>query len=75
MLNGQSLLSPDFGAVFEFQDSNSKETFGVSLATLLQCLCIAEQQHIVPPFEKDWEANTVPPALREMSTITAHSKL
>jgi hypothetical protein len=61
--------SPDFGAVFEFQDSNSGETFGVLLATLLQCLCIAEQQHIVPPFEEGWEAKTIPPVLREMSVV------
>lgn len=70
MSDRKSSSSPDFGAVFEFQDSNSGETFGVSLATLLQCLCIAEQRHIVPPFEEDWEVNTIPPALREMSTIT-----
>lgn len=69
MPDGNSLLSPDFGAVFEFEDKRNKEAFGVSLATLLQCLCIAEQRHIVPPFEKDWEARTIPPALREMSAI------
>lgn len=61
---------PDFWAIFEFQDGNNGETFGVSLATLLQCLCIAEQRHIVPPFEADWEVKTIPPALREMSAIT-----
>lgn len=61
---------PDFGAVFEFQDSRSGEIFGISLATLLQCLCIAEQRHLVPPFEVNWEVKTIPPALREMSVIT-----
>lgn len=63
------LLSPDFWAVFEFQDSSAGETFSVSLATLLQCLCIAEQRHIVPPFEADWELITIPPALREKAAI------
>lgn len=61
---------PDFSAVFEFEDRRTGETFGVSLATLLQCLCIAEQRHLVPPFERDWEATTIPPALRAISTIT-----
>ena len=62
-------LSPDLWAVFEFQDSNAGEAFGVSLATLLQCLCIAEQRHVVPPFENDWEAAVIPKALRAMSVL------
>lgn len=70
MPNRKPLSSPDLGAVFEFLDTNNEEVFGVSLATLLQCLCIAEQRHIVPPFERNWEINTIPPALREMSAIT-----
>lgn len=59
--------SPDLWAVFEFQDGNTGETFGVSLATLLQCLCVAEQRHVVPPFEVDWETIAIPKVLREMS--------
>ena len=64
-----SLPPPDLWAVFEFQDGGTGETFGVSLATLLQCLCIAEQRHIVPPFEETWEAVAIPPALRAMSAL------
>jgi hypothetical protein len=61
--------SPDFWTVFEFQDTKTGETFGVSLATLLQCLCIAERRHVIPPFEPDWEVMSIPSALREMSII------
>lgn len=61
---------PDLWAVFEFQDGGTGQTFGVSLATLLQCLCIAERHRIVPPFEEAWEAATIPPALRAMSSLT-----
>ncbi|MDD5395322.1 MAG: hypothetical protein PHE17_20045 [Thiothrix sp.] len=57
----------DFGALFEFGDGRTGESFGVSLATLLQCLCIAEQRYLVPPFEPDWEIQTIPPALRAMA--------
>ena len=62
---------PDLSAIFEFQDTRTDQTFGVSLATFLQCLCIAEQRHLVPPFEEAWEAATIPPALRAMSTVSA----
>jgi hypothetical protein len=65
-----SLSPPDLWAVFEFQDGSIGQAFGVSLATLLQCLCIAEQRHFVPPFEEAWEAATIPPVLRAMSTLT-----
>lgn len=70
MPDGDFSLSPDYWAVFEFQDSSAGETFGVSLATLLQCLCIAEQRHIVPPFEADWAAITISSMLREKADIT-----
>lgn len=69
MPNKEASSSPDLWAVFEFQDSNTGETFGVSFATLLQCLCIAEQCQAVPPFEPEWEVMTIPIALREMSAI------
>ena len=63
-------LSPDLWAIFEYQDSSTGEKFGVSLATLLQCLCIAEQRHVVPPFEANWEAVTIPKTLRERAAIS-----
>ncbi|KPW36294.1 hypothetical protein [Pseudomonas coronafaciens] len=63
------LLPPDLAAVFEFQDSRAGKSLGVSLATLLQCLCIAEQRHLVAPLEADWELETLPPALREMARL------
>ena len=64
-----SLSPPELASVFEFQDSRQGQRLGVSLATLLQCLCIAEQRHLVPPFETDWEALTIPPVLRELSQL------
>ena len=60
-------LPPDFATLFKFEEVKTKKTFGVSLATLLQCLCIAEQRHLVPPFEAAWEAISIPKTLREMS--------
>ncbi|OQX01777.1 MAG: hypothetical protein BWK73_44980 [Thiothrix lacustris] len=60
----------DFGTLFEFVDSNTGEAFGVSLATLLQCLCIAEQRYLVPPLEPDWEGQMIPPALRAMAVYS-----
>jgi hypothetical protein len=63
-------VPPDLAAVFEFHDSHAGTRLGVSLATLLQCLCIAEQCHLVPPLEADWELKTLPPALRELSQVT-----
>ncbi|CZT26104.1 hypothetical protein PCPL58_p3084 (plasmid) [Pseudomonas cerasi] len=62
-------LAPDLGAIFEFQDSRAGTSLGVSLATLLQCLCIAEQRNLVPPFEADWAVETIPPALLEMAQL------
>ena len=62
--------SPDLWAVFEYRDSSTGEKFGVSLATLLQCLCVAEQRHVVPPFEADWEAVTIPQALRDRAALS-----
>lgn len=69
-----SLPPPDLWAIFEFQDTSTDQAFGVSLATLLQCLCIAEQCHLVPPFEAAWEVATIPPALRAMATLTKLSE-
>lgn len=62
---------PDLSTLFEFEDGSTGESFGVSLATLLQCLCIMEQCYIVPPFESEWEAITVPPVLRARATLCA----
>lgn len=62
-------LPPDLAAVFEFHDPGTGQSMGVSLATLLQCLCIAEQRHLVPPLEPEWEAQSLPPVLREMSQL------
>lgn len=59
----------DLSAIFEFRDSHAGVTAGVSLATLLQCLCIAEDRHLVPPFEPAWEVMAIPPILRSMSAI------
>lgn len=57
----------DFSTIFEFQDLDPPITFGISLATLLQCLCIAEQRNFVPAFEESWESVTIPAKLREWS--------
>lgn len=61
--------SLDYGAVFEFTDSRTGDSFGVTLATVLQCLCIAEQRFLVPSLDKEWEAATIPPVIRERSNI------
>ena len=61
----------DFGTAFEFSDSRTGQNFCVTLATLLQCLCIAEQQHIVPPFETAWEVEAIPVELRAMAQCRA----
>ena len=36
-------------AVFVFEDSEQKMDFSVSLSTLLECLELAEKNHVVPP--------------------------
>lgn len=68
---GTSPVSPDLTAMFEFHDPQAGQRFGVSLATLLQCLCIAEQRHLVPPLEAAWEAESLPAVLREMSQLSS----
>lgn len=65
-MNSSTFL-PDFGALVEFQNAETGQSFFVSVATLLQCLCIAEEQLIVPPFEPEWEALCIPPELRKRS--------
>lgn len=72
MMSDETISSspPELTSIFEFQDSRTGQHFGVSLATLLQCLCIAEQRHLVPLFETDWETLTLPPALRALSQLT-----
>lgn len=64
-----NLEPPDLAAVFEFQNGRSGVSLGVSLATLLQCLCIAEQRHLVPSLESDWELATLPPEFRAMARL------
>lgn len=59
----------ELASVFEFHDARTGQNFGVSLATLLQCLCIAEQRQLVPPLEAAWEAQTFAPTLRELSRL------
>ncbi|PRA81781.1 hypothetical protein CQ054_20080 [Ochrobactrum sp. MYb29] len=62
-----TLVAPDFGALIEFQNSETGEVFLITVGTLLQCLCVAEQQLVVPPFEPDWAAVAIPPILRKRS--------
>jgi hypothetical protein len=58
---------PDLASVFEFEDQRSGTAVGVLLATLLQCLFIAQERRLVPPFEPDWEAATIDPVIRQMA--------
>lgn len=55
----------DLSTVFEFQIGKEPPT-GVYLATLLQCLCLAEQQHLVPPLETDWLDAVIPTHSRDL---------
>lgn len=64
------LLPPDFGALIGFQNAETGEAFVITVATLLQCLCIAEEQLIVPPFEPVWSVVCIPTILRERSKCT-----
>jgi hypothetical protein len=59
---------PDPTVVFEFEDQRGAPV-GVLLATLLQCLCIAQARALVPPFEPDWAAATIGPVIREMARL------
>ena len=59
----------ELDAVLEFEDKRSGTPVGVSVATLLQCLCIAQERCLVPPFEADWEAATIDPVIREMARL------
>lgn len=58
-------MNVDLGTVFEFAAGATGEPFGVTLATLLQCLCIAQKKGFVPPFEADWVEVMIPPILHE----------
>ncbi|WP_408914481.1 hypothetical protein [Brucella pseudogrignonensis] len=60
-------VAPDFGALIEFENAESGQVFVITVATLLQCLCIAEHELIVPPFEPEWAAVAIPLLLRERS--------
>ncbi|MCB1622307.1 MAG: hypothetical protein KDI44_16390 [Thiothrix sp.] len=65
-------LLVELDTLFEFEapaGAGDGATFVVSLATLLQCLCIAEQRFLVPPLDPDWEARTIPPTLRARSRV------
>jgi hypothetical protein len=55
----------DLSTVFEFQ-SGKNAPVGVYLATLLQCLCHAEKQHLVPPLEADWLDAVIPASSRDL---------
>jgi hypothetical protein len=71
MQDRKTMTSPDLWTAFEYQDRHTGEQFGVSLATLLQCVCIAEQLHAVPQLEADWEALTIPSVLRERANLAS----
>ena len=68
-----AVIAPDLGALFEFEDTRSGRRFTVSLAVLLQCLCIAEAHMTVPPFEAELEFATIPDQLRAMARTTVHT--
>jgi hypothetical protein len=46
-------MSPNIDTIFHFENRDGL-AFGVSLKTMLECLRIAEQQFLVPPFEPEW---------------------
>lgn len=58
---------PDYSILFHFEDGVTGEDFTVSLATLLQCLCIADHHQLVPPLDQGWTESNIPPILREIT--------
>lgn len=61
----------DLSTIFEFQ-AGKEAPIGVHLATLLQCLCLAEKQHIVPPLEADWLDAVIPVSNRDIFYALNH---
>jgi hypothetical protein len=59
----------NYGTIFVFRNAQNGTQVGVSMATLLQCLCVAEQRHLVPPLEPEWEQMTIPSILRNYSAL------
>ncbi len=59
-----SLMDIDLGTVFEFSHETSGEFFGMTLATLLQCLCVAEELGFVPPLDTAWSKAVIPSVIQ-----------
>lgn len=57
----------NLGAAFRFEDPSTGLEALVSLATVLQCLCVARDKHLVPEFTNEWKAKALPEIIERMA--------
>lgn len=60
-------LHPNLGAAFRFEDPTTGLEALVSLATVLQCLCVSRDKHLVPEFTSEWKATALPEIIERMA--------
>jgi hypothetical protein len=52
--------SSDLTALFEFETGDEHMPVLVSVATLLQCLCISRDFFLTPPLPQSWQESAMP---------------
>jgi len=57
----------ELGALFRFEDTRTGLEALVSLATVLQCLCVSRNARIVPELPADWKETALPDCIEAMS--------
>ena len=57
----------DLGALFRFEDTQTGFEALVSLATLLQCLCVSRNACLVPELPVEWKNVALPEGIEAMS--------
>lgn len=67
--------SSDLTALFEFETGDEHMPVLVSVATLLQCVCISRDFFLTPPFPQNWQESAVPEQIAASVKNLASSSL
>lgn len=61
----------DLAALLRFENPQTGVEALVSVATVLQCLCVSRNAHLVPELPADWKKTALPEAIEAMSILSA----
>ncbi len=58
----------DPATIITFEETRSGREFGIALGTILQCVCVSEALHVVPPLDEAWRKVAVHEAIQDSVT-------